>query len=157
MEMSVAIPLDADGFIRRECPSCCRQFKWFHGRVEAAPPDWVDPDSYFCPYCGVSASVDSWLTHAQLDIVKATVLSQMSSSIQSDLEAMTRNVNRQGGLIRMSVSRDMNVTNVPPPLSEPNDMVAVAPPCHSFEPIKVLEDWVSPIHCLVCGAQFVIG
>lgn len=31
IKVSVPIPRDADGFIRRECPHCIRQFKWHDG------------------------------------------------------------------------------------------------------------------------------
>ena len=40
--MEVSFPLDSDGFIRRECPHCEREFKWHHGPanegVEQQPP-----------------------------------------------------------------------------------------------------------------------
>ena len=40
-------------------------------------------------------------------------------------------------------------------LHEPPDMVVVQSPCHSWEPIKVYEDWRGSLHCLLCGQQFV--
>ena len=56
--MSVAIPVDAEGFIRREYPTRSREFKWFHGRSVAIPlepvkvlEEWVVPIHYLvcCP------------------------------------------------------------------------------------------------------------
>jgi hypothetical protein len=44
----------------------------------------------------------------------------------------------------------------PPPLIDPNDMMMVASPCHSREPLKVSEEWVGTLHCLVCGREFVL-
>lgn len=31
MEIQVSLPLDNDGFLRRECPHYMQQFKWHHG------------------------------------------------------------------------------------------------------------------------------
>ena len=44
----------------------------------------------------------------------------------------------------------------PDPLVEADDMVIVASPCHSFEPVKVPDDWSQTIHCLVCGERFAV-
>lgn len=30
IKISVSIPLDDDGFLRRECPTCEQEFKWFN-------------------------------------------------------------------------------------------------------------------------------
>ncbi len=156
MEFSVSIPLDSDGFLRRRCPTCGREFKWFHGRAEDAPPDWEDPDSYFCPYCGVSAGGDSWFTEAQAAYSQQALLGHATDLIQDELDDVARAINRQGGLIRMSVPRGGRPAVRPPSLSEPNDMVAVVSPCHPFEPIKVIEGWHEALHCLVCGVQFAL-
>lgn len=40
------------------------------------------------------------------------------------------------------------------PLHEPDDMIIVEPPCHLNEPLKVPEDAITLVHCLICGAQF---
>lgn len=156
MELSVSVPLDSDGFLRRECPTCGREFKWFHGRVEGTPDDWEDPELYFCPYCAVPADGSSWLTQAQAAYVQQAFVGHASDLINDELEGIARSVNRRGGLIRMSVSREVDSTPPPPPLSEPNDMVAVASPCHPFEPIKVLDGWEGSLHCLVCGSPFAL-
>ena len=49
MEIEIALPLDNDGFLRRECPSCERQFKWFHGHTADRPDHYLDPPLYTCP------------------------------------------------------------------------------------------------------------
>ena len=54
--LEMSMPLDSDGFLRRECPTCEREFKWFHtpeGEGTAAP---IIDGGYFCPYCGGSCS-----------------------------------------------------------------------------------------------------
>jgi hypothetical protein len=49
VELSIPFPLDDDGFLRRECPTCDREFKWLpaHDETEATPPP---AGGYFCPY-----------------------------------------------------------------------------------------------------------
>ncbi|MDE0802783.1 MAG: hypothetical protein OSA99_05605 [Acidimicrobiales bacterium] len=153
MEFSVEVPLDADGFVRRECPNCEREFKWFDGATEESPPDWEDPDSYFCPYCGQQAGGDEWWTQAQLNYAEQVALIYAGQAVTDELTGMARTINRQGGLIRLEVSGESE-SPLPPPLQEPNDMVAVAAPCHLFEPIKVIDDLVEPLHCLICGNPF---
>jgi hypothetical protein len=155
MEFSVSIPLDADGYLRRECPTCNRQFKWFNGRTEDTPADWVDPDEFFCPYCAAPAATSAWFTEEQASYVGQVMAGHAGDYLRGELEDLARGINRQGGLIKMTVSEDGDST-LPPPLSEPNDMIAVAPPCHPFEPLKVLEGWSDPLHCLVCGAAFMV-
>ena len=67
VELAMSIPRDSDGFIRRECPTCERQFKWLptpDGETGTPMPF----GGYFCPYCGVQASANAWLTKAQLEL-----------------------------------------------------------------------------------------
>ena len=33
-------------------------------------------------------------------------------------------------------------------------MIILAPPCHPWEPVKVSEEAIARIHCLICGAPF---
>ena len=37
------------------------------------------------------------------------------------------------------------------PLTEVDDMTLVVFPCHPSEPLKVLDEWPKPAHCLICG------
>jgi len=69
----VEFPLDVDGFLRRECPSCREQFKWHHGPTETRPADAVDPARYSCPSCGRQVNHDEWLTADQLQYQQETV------------------------------------------------------------------------------------
>lgn len=150
------VPLDPDGYLRRQCPTCNREFKWFNGKTEQTPDDWQDPEEYFCPYCGVPSGTDSWSTDAQNSYIMQVVGIHAEELIRDELEGMARGINRQGGLLRMSVSGDHS-PELPAPLSEPNDMMAVASPCHPFEPVKVADGWIEPLHCLICGSLFVVG
>ncbi len=152
METSVQMPLDADGFLRRECPGCLRKFKWFYGETAERPNDVVDPDEYFCPYCGSAAPTDQWWTQEQLDYA----VSEASPEITRQAERMIRTevdkINRRSSFIELEVETSPSLT--PPPLVEMNDMVMLASPCHDWEPIKVDESWAEALHCLVCGSTF---
>jgi hypothetical protein len=69
VQLSMSLPLDGDGFLRRECPTCEREFKWLpspdqleegNGESRAAAPDAQPPEAYYCPYCAVTAPPDAW-------------------------------------------------------------------------------------------------
>lgn len=60
VQLSMSLPLDGDGFLRRECPTCEREFKWLpspdqleegNGESRAAATDAEPPEAYYCPYC----------------------------------------------------------------------------------------------------------
>jgi uncharacterized Zn finger protein (UPF0148 family) len=49
IRVPVSLPLDSDGFIRRECPNCEREFKWFSDEEGDTNAEVVA--QYFCPLC----------------------------------------------------------------------------------------------------------
>lgn len=156
MEMRIELPLDSDGYIRRQCPRCERVFKWHHAAsddVDGAEED--TPEEYYCPYCGEPSAPDQWFTDEQVDYIQALASAEALRMVEQQLKPTVDTVNRAGGFIKM----DLEVPNaIPPaPLFEPDDMVAVEPPCHPEEPIKV-EPWDGKVelHCLVCGDPFVV-
>jgi len=133
VSFGMAIPLDSDGFLRRECPTCEREFKWRPSEAEdeedAEPADDV---GYFCPYCGVQAPVDAWLTQAQLALAQNIVAREFIGPMVSKLGAYEE-------------------PDKLDPLTEVDDMTLIVFPCHPSEPLKVLDDWRKPVHCLICG------
>ncbi|MFF9299216.1 hypothetical protein [Streptomyces sp. NPDC014764] len=157
MEFSITIFLDSSGFLRRECPTCEKEFKCFYGHTESRPDDFLEPENYFCPYCGVPAGKDSWWTPAQLEYAQSSIAGPVMEELTKDLkEEFGRNRRKRGGL---SINFEVSKGSVPEPLSppiDPDDMMIVEPPCHTFEPLKVAEDWLDPIHCLMCGEKFIV-
>jgi len=142
IEMSMTVPLDSDGFLRRQCPTCEREFKWKPAQDDedaAAAPD----GGYFCPYCVVQAPPGSWWTEAQIAVAQQQAYDEVVKPQIEELESSAR----QSGLIEVSVSE----TDEPPSLTEQDDMRRVDFNCHREEPVKVLDDWVRPVHCLICG------
>jgi hypothetical protein len=77
--LSMAIPVDSDGFLRRECaPTCEREFKWLPASADEADEDAAEradaaDGGYFCPYCGVQRPADAWFTKAQIELAQRVV------------------------------------------------------------------------------------
>jgi uncharacterized Zn finger protein (UPF0148 family) len=152
--LSMTIPVDSDGFLRRECPTCEREFKWL-----ATPPDQAeDTESpqhggYYCPYCGVQAETGSWLTKAQAELAQNVamreVVDPMLKKLGDDLKKMS---SRSGGLV--SVEWKQPSTPEIAPLTEADDMVRVDFSCHPTEPVKIMETWSEKPYCLICGVQY---
>jgi hypothetical protein len=153
MQFSMSMPLD-DGFLRRQCPSCSHEFKWHHGPTEERPADAEDLPFYYCPYCGNPADHDAWWTEAQREYAQQLAAGEGARLANDELQRMARQL--RGGFVKMTVTPGPE-PDPPAPLVEPADMVSVASPCHPWEPVKVLEDWTGPIHCLVCGEQFALS
>lgn len=153
LEIPFELPLDEHGYLRRQCPRCERLFKWH--------PDPVDdnreiesPVVYYCPYCGEPSPVDQWWTNEQVDHAQALAANEAMKLVEKHLRPSVDKVNRSGGMLRMDL--DVPHGNPPAPLFEPDDMVAVEPPCHPEEPVKIIEDWDRLVHCLVCGKPFTV-
>jgi len=153
MEFEMEFPLDNDGFLRRECPHCEQEFKWHHGKTDNAPIDFVYPDVYWCPRCGGSAAHDAWWTPEQLDYQERFVAARAPVIVEDALRDAFRGTSGRG--ITFTPARPSGSgTPVPEPLSEPDDMDLVAPPCHPWEPVKVPSDATAPFYCLVCGSAY---
>lgn len=155
MSMSTELPTD-DGFLRRECPHCEREFKWHHGPTEERPTDAVDPLVYTCPLCGDTAPPDHWWTKAQLEYAQQAAVGPAMRSIADELKGAFGKP-KKGDLITISMDVDFDEPEPPHALLEPSDMTVVLSPCHPYEPIKVPDDWTDPVHCLLCGQKFALA
>ena len=137
--VGMSIPLDSEGFLRRECPTCEREFKWLptaEGEESAVLPA---DGGYFCPYCGVQPPIDAWLTQAQAELARNTVATEVVGPM---LKKFAKNI--KAG-IRYDGPEKLD------PLIEVDDMSHVEFACHPSEPLKIYDDWTRPVHCLVCG------
>lgn len=84
MEIPIEMPLD-NGYLRRECPHCEREFKWHHGPTDDAPPDAPNPGRYTCPYCGEKADHDQWFTQAQAEHIRESAAGPAMQMISDEL------------------------------------------------------------------------
>lgn len=149
IRIPVSLPLDSDGFVRRECPTCECEFKWFshdEGNTAAEPVS-----QYFCPLCGEPAAVDEWWTPAQVEYGYASGGPEIDRAVQESVADMFKGL--KGFEFKPNSSFSLDIAT-PEPLIEPDDMVTVEPPCHPNEPVKVPEEATQRVHCLVCGAPF---
>lgn len=150
--ISVSMPLDSDGFLRRECPACERQFKWWQTPPsEDETEQTAPPEAYFCPYCYQPAALNAWWTKEQLEYAQ-----QMASAeiVAPELRRFKRNIENigRGGLLKFDVK--LTTPSRPDALTEPDDMVRVDFPCHLEEPIKIDETWNEEVACLACGIRY---
>ena len=148
ISVNISIPLDDDGFVRRECPTCEAHFKWFSHDEDSSDAEVAD--QYYCPLCGQAAAPDQWFTSDQVELAQAALMPEALNAISDELTHTFRNSKhltyRPGAPA---------VSDLPEPLHEPNDMRIVEPPCHPNEPVKVPDNHSEPIHCLICGVRFV--
>ena len=150
-QVSIAVPRDSDGFIRRKCSHCEREFKWHDGPANAEAEAHTDPENYHCPLCGAPAPASAWITDEQATLAEQAAMPQMISIIDDELKSVFR------GVRGVSYKKGDDVApEQPEPLTEPDDMVIVSPPCHAYEPIKLPEDVPGPFHCLICGTAFAV-
>ena len=150
VRLEMRLPLDSEGFLRRECPTCEREFKWYNPPEPERGTVTVADGGYFCPYCGVQAEPNTWLTKAQVElahnVVTRRVVDPMLKGFVDDLKRIGRSSN---GMLR--VEGIHQPTDELDPLTEVDDMTRVDFQCHPTEPVKVLDDWRGPVHCLICG------
>jgi len=150
-EIQVTLPLDSDGFLRRECPHCMRQFKWHDGPANGEAEQHARPAAYSCPLCGQPAADDSWNTQEQIDLIETTVMPMALGIMEDELEAMFKGV--RGLEYKRGSEEPVDFTS---PLVEPDDMTIVTSPCHDYEPVKVPDDHAGPLFCLICGSAFAV-
>lgn len=150
-EVQISIPLDSDGFLRRECPHCMRQFKWHDGPANEEAEQHASPAAYSCPLCGTPAAEDSWFTPEQIDLIEKSVAPLALNTVQDELDATFRGM--KGVEYKRGNAESFDTAD---PLVEPDDMTIVASPCHNYEPIKVPMDHADPLYCLICGSAFAV-
>ena len=151
VSLSMILPFDSDGFVRRACPVCEREFKCIV--TPATDPAPEDPtEELHCPYCGSRAGRGSWFTVAQLEQARGIVNSRVVGPMLEDLARQVRDIpNEPGALVTFTV--DYTVPEEPKPLTAIDDMTRVDFPCHPDEPVKVLDGWDRPLLCHICGRR----
>ncbi len=153
----MSLPLDSDGFLRRECPTCERELKWLS--ADSSESDDADsatnvPDGgYYCPYCAIQAQPDSWWTKPQLEQAESAVAREV---VAPELEKLKRSAESSSS-DALDISVEYDTPEEPDPLTETDDMRRVDFACHPNESVKVLEDWDRPVHCPICGTAATAG
>lgn len=139
------MPVDSEGFMRRECPTCERELKWV-GASEGDASTPAPEGGYFCPYCAVQAPANAWWTKDQLKAIEAKMHNEV---IKPQLDDLGKSLERSSTQHVKFTSKPMPRT-AEPQLTESDDMRRIDFGCHT-EPVKVLEDWNGAVHCPLCG------
>lgn len=150
--MSISLPLDEDGFLRRECPTCEQEFKWHHDEADSPQyPDDGIPGTHYCPICGQPSGEGTWWTPAQLEYIQGLAMPKAMDSVFGDLERELKSSKYLK--LERSGTNDFEVPDVP---VEPNDMTIIEPPCHPLEPVKVAVELAGPFYCIICGQDYAV-
>ena len=172
----ISLPLDSDGFLRRECPLCLRQFKVEFTEEErktvvqkeienyllendliqkSEDPNETDEIEYWCPYCGQSAKSTSWWSQEQLEYVQIFPYNYMADTINRQMKELKRQFSKAGkGLISVKIDTKELPYKEPWISPETDDMTIVDLPCCKFK-IKLDDDWREPYNCFKCGFPYI--
>jgi hypothetical protein len=168
MTERIGLPLDALGFVRRECPHCHRQFKTRGGPNDGATVQRQlsrflalvnreelahEGEVLFCVYCGRSADGDEWCTPQQRAWIEklAGVLTREIRFEQLAFPARTLKDNPRPTFLPLPPSE-----RIPEMRSEPDDMSRASFIC-CVEDVKVEAHWTQPIYCPRCGCEHLSG
>ena len=150
--LTVSFPLDAEGFLRRACPSCVREFKWLSADGDESA---VTSDEVSCPYCRQPSPGGSWLTTDQQEYIKTAALDEVFEKevrpALDDLSSSLQQGRSTGGLLSFSTRIDRPTQSQASLVFEPADMRRVDFACHPAQSVKVQEKWEEPVYCIVCG------
>lgn len=148
MDKRIEIPIsqDSEGFVRRACPACEREFKWLYTahEDEATQPE---AGGFYCPYCSEQAQPDQWFTPTQVEYIRQVGLGHVAVEV----DEMFARFNHPGS--GLSYTPGDRPSAPPEPPAEPDDLNRVELACHRKDPVKVEEGWSGPVHCLICGAS----
>src|SRR5690606_31616977 len=175
ISFSIGLPLDGDGFLRRECPLCLRQFKietqeadrqsliereleayllqeGLESRPASAEAIEMDDDELWCPYCGQTASRDHWWTQEQRAYIHVFGHNIMAQLINEQfIRPMKRQFSgRRGGLVSIKFEGKEMEYQEPWISPESDDMTIRALPCCGLQ-IKLDDEWSKPVYCYQCG------
>ncbi len=176
LQLAVSISTDRDGFMRRTCPSCGRDFKT---RIDPVDLQWAlssycrrtehdvgeerddkRPRSYiWCPYCAQQNEAEQTLTEETVAYLKRIVYREVVAPKLNEafaaLEDSHGGRSHSGGPFSMSVK----FTHFRPVLPvrpihgpEPADFKIVKLLCCD-KAIKVSEGWADVCKCSFCGTE----
>ena len=160
----VELPRDAAGFVRRECPSCQRDFKTLprahdgsavqrrlaslfpfenaHEGFDEVPDTW-------CLYCGHRAAGDEWLTPAQQAHVEDVARAWANHVRYEQLAHVTRTLGHNPRPTFVST----RPRALPGPMSPDVGELRRLPLVCCGEDVQAHWDHDGPLYCPRCGAR----
>ncbi len=166
----ISLPLD-DGFLRRECPLCHREFKilleehelvdlaqrgldsfMINQEGESSNDEEEDTNQYFCPYCGQEASDDGWWTQEQLAYIGIYAKNIMAKLVNENFIRPLKKTFRsqKSGLVSFRFEGKEMKQQEPWISPESDDMEVFKLPCCERK-MKIEENWPGTVHCYFCG------
>ncbi len=175
---TVKLPLDDEGFFRRECPLCSKEFKVLLKKEELADLTHIEIDSfmldsqenseltdcnenlkaeYFCPYCGQKSAVDKWWTKEQVAYINIYLENIMAKIINEKLISPMKKSFGKPKSGPISIEFKGNELDQKEPWISPeiNDMEIFELPCCNRK-IKVEDNWQNTTYCFFCGFPYQI-
>jgi len=179
IRMNLSFPLDEDGFFRRECPLCHKEFKvllekeeltdlahkgidFFMIEEKEKETNLSENESsgteFVCPYCGQRAPGDSWWTQEQLTYVGIVAKNILAKIINENLIRSLKRTFRRSGYSKVSLRFEgKEIEQQEPRISpEVNDMEIFDLPCCQRK-IKIEENWQDTLYCFFCGFPYEHG
>jgi len=176
IRMNLSFPLDNDGFFRRECPFCRKEFKVLLEKEELTDlaqkgidsfmielkEETMDLDKsehseteFICPYCGQRAPSDSWWTQEQrayMGIVAKNIIAKIvNENLICPLKRTFRRSN--SGMVSIRFEGEEMEQQEPWISPEVNDMKIFDLPCCQRK-IKIEENWWNVVYCFFCGFPY---
>jgi uncharacterized Zn-finger protein len=176
IRMNLPFPLDDDGFFRRECPFCRKEFKVLLEREELTDLAQKGIDSFMierkeeirdldanersetefiCPYCGQRAPSDSWWTqeqHAYVGILAKNITTKIIN--ENFIRPLKRTFQRpSSGMLSIRFEGKEMEQQEPWISPEVNDMEIFDLPCCQRK-IKIEEKWQDAVYCFFCGFPY---
>lgn len=155
----VSFPTDEDGFLRRACPFCKREFKVKFKQEEISDisqrsienyllesqdesHDLIENEDsenkYFCPYCGQQASFNDWWTEEQGAYIQVILKNIMADLVNAHLIKPLQRSTRSSSFIKVNGKPMKQQEEWISP--EINDMKIFELPCCERK-IKTTENW----------------
>jgi uncharacterized Zn-finger protein len=159
----VPFPLDEEGFFRRACPLCSREFKVLlkpdelgqlqqlnylvDGEESEEKTDEEDDEKhYFCPYCGQRSPHDEWWTEEQRAYIHVIVSNIAATLLNEHFVRPLRSMNSDFIKITSNEMPQKEAWISP----EASDLTRFDLPC-CVRSLKIAEEWTQEVHCFFCG------
>lgn len=83
LEKSVALPMDSDGYIRFQCPSCTANFKLLSNELAA-----LDEKAFSCVACGHHGVPLNFLTHENATYLNEAIRNMARGAIEQSVKSL---------------------------------------------------------------------
>lgn len=174
VETDISFPLDRDGFFRRECPFCHKEFKVLLEKDELVDFIQKHKDSFMiepkeetmesddvecsdieftCPYCGQRAPANHWWTQEQIAYIDIVIQNILAKTVNESLIRPLKRTFQRPSSGQVSIrfeSKEMKYQEPWISPEETNDMKIFNLPCCQRK-IKIEEDWLDIVYCFFCG------